>query len=89
MPRDFGVKSIYVGEPHGRITPRIEELRDMLASIDGLQTAIGNFTHLGDDYIAKMKDEQYEIEGQAVRDMQRRLARIAGDLSSLYRRIDS
>ncbi len=35
MPRDFTVKSIYVGEAHGRITPRIEEVRDMLAAIDG------------------------------------------------------
>lgn len=35
MPRNFGLKSIYVGETHGRITPRIEELRDMLAVIDG------------------------------------------------------
>jgi len=35
MPRDFKVKSIYVGEAHGRITPRVEELRDMLAAIDG------------------------------------------------------
>jgi 2-dehydropantoate 2-reductase len=35
MPRDFKVKSIYVGEVHGRITPRVEELRDMLAAIDG------------------------------------------------------
>ena len=35
MPHDFGVKSIYVGETHGRITPRIEGLRAMLAAIDG------------------------------------------------------
>lgn len=35
MPRDFKVKSIYIGEAHGRITPRVEELRDMLAAIDG------------------------------------------------------
>ena len=35
MPRDFKTKSIYVGEAHGRITPRVEELRDMLAAIDG------------------------------------------------------
>ena len=26
-----------VGEPHGRITPRVEELRDMLAAIDGAE----------------------------------------------------
>jgi 2-dehydropantoate 2-reductase len=38
MPRDFKVKSIYVGETHGRITPRVEELRDMLAAIDGADT---------------------------------------------------
>jgi 2-dehydropantoate 2-reductase len=35
MPRDFKVKSIYVGEAHGRITPRVEELAGMLAAIDG------------------------------------------------------
>jgi 2-dehydropantoate 2-reductase len=35
MPRDFAVKSIYIGETHGRITPRIEELRDMFEAIDG------------------------------------------------------
>ena len=37
MPRDFKVKSIYIGEAHGRITPRVEELRDMLAAIDGAE----------------------------------------------------
>ena len=37
MPRDFKVKSIYVGEAHGRMTPRVEELRDMLAAIDGAE----------------------------------------------------
>ena len=35
MPRDYKVKSIYVGEAHGRITPRVEELAGMLAKIDG------------------------------------------------------
>jgi 2-dehydropantoate 2-reductase len=35
MPRDFHVKSIYVGEAHGRITRRILDLRDLLAKIDG------------------------------------------------------
>jgi 2-dehydropantoate 2-reductase len=35
MPRDFNVKSIHVGEAHGRITPRVEELSGMLARIDG------------------------------------------------------
>ena len=35
MPRDFKMKSIYVGEAHGRITPRVEELGGMLAKIDG------------------------------------------------------
>lgn len=35
MPRDFKTKSIYVGEIHGRVTPRVEELRDMFAAIDG------------------------------------------------------
>jgi 2-dehydropantoate 2-reductase len=37
MPRDFKVKSIYVGEAHGRITPRVEELAGMLAAIDGAE----------------------------------------------------
>lgn len=35
MPRDFNTTSIYVGEVHGRITPRAQELADMLAAIDG------------------------------------------------------
>jgi 2-dehydropantoate 2-reductase len=35
MPRDFKTKSIYVGETHGRVTPRVEELRDMFKAIDG------------------------------------------------------
>lgn len=35
MPRDFKTTSIYVGEVHGRITPRARELADMLAAIDG------------------------------------------------------
>jgi 2-dehydropantoate 2-reductase len=35
MPRDFNVKSIYVGETHGRVTQRVRELHEMLALIDG------------------------------------------------------
>lgn len=35
MPRDFKTKSIYVGEVHGRVTPRVEEVCAMLAAIDG------------------------------------------------------
>jgi len=35
MPRDFDTTSIFVGEAHGRVTCRIEELRDMFARIDG------------------------------------------------------
>jgi len=35
MPRDFNTKSIFVGEVHGRVTPRVEELHQMLAPIDG------------------------------------------------------
>jgi 2-dehydropantoate 2-reductase len=38
MPRDFNTKSIYVGEVHGRVTPRVEELRSMFAPIDGADT---------------------------------------------------
>jgi 2-dehydropantoate 2-reductase len=37
MPRDFKVKSIYVGEAHSRITPRVEELAGMLSAIDGAE----------------------------------------------------
>jgi len=25
MPRDFNTKSIFIGETHGRVTPRVEE----------------------------------------------------------------
>jgi len=35
MPRDFNLSSIFVGEVHGRITPRIEELHRTLAPVDG------------------------------------------------------
>jgi 2-dehydropantoate 2-reductase len=35
MPRDFKTTSIYVGEVHGRVTPRAEELSTMLEAIDG------------------------------------------------------
>jgi 2-dehydropantoate 2-reductase len=35
MPRDFAVKSIHVGEVHGRVTSRAEELCAMLGRIDG------------------------------------------------------
>jgi 2-dehydropantoate 2-reductase len=35
MPRDFNTTSIHVGEVHGRVTPRAQELADMLAAIDG------------------------------------------------------
>lgn len=38
MPRDFAVNSIVFGEVHGRITPRVEELRDLFAPIDGSAT---------------------------------------------------
>lgn len=35
MPRDFDVTSIYVGETHGRVTPRVKDLHAMFARIDG------------------------------------------------------
>jgi 2-dehydropantoate 2-reductase len=35
MPRDFNTTSIYVGEVHGRVTPRAQDLADMLSAIDG------------------------------------------------------
>lgn len=35
MPRDFATKSIFVGEVHGRVTPRVEELQGLFAPIDG------------------------------------------------------
>jgi 2-dehydropantoate 2-reductase len=38
MPRDFNVKSIVFGEVHGRVTSRVEELKDMFAPIDGAAT---------------------------------------------------
>ncbi|WP_420969496.1 ketopantoate reductase family protein [Bradyrhizobium sp. B120] len=38
MPRDFDTASIFVGEVHGRVTTRIQELRDTFASIDGTAT---------------------------------------------------
>jgi 2-dehydropantoate 2-reductase len=38
MPRDFGVKSIVFGEVHGRVTSRIEELKEIFAPIDGTAT---------------------------------------------------
>lgn len=38
MPRDFNTRSIFVGEVHGRVTPRIEELHGLFAPIDGAAT---------------------------------------------------
>jgi 2-dehydropantoate 2-reductase len=38
MPRDFAVKSIVFGEVHGRVTARIEELKEIFAPIDGTAT---------------------------------------------------
>jgi len=38
MPRDFGMRSIVFGEVHGRITPRVEELKEMFSDIDGSDT---------------------------------------------------
>jgi 2-dehydropantoate 2-reductase len=38
MPRDFGIKSIVFGEVHGRVTARIEELKEIFAPIDGTDT---------------------------------------------------
>jgi 2-dehydropantoate 2-reductase len=35
MPRDFNAKSIFVGEVHGRVTPRVQELHSLFAPIDG------------------------------------------------------
>jgi 2-dehydropantoate 2-reductase len=37
MPRDFNTKSIHVGETHGRVTPRAQELAGMLGRIDGAE----------------------------------------------------
>jgi len=38
MPRDFNTKSIFIGETHGRVTPRVESLHGMFAPIDGAAT---------------------------------------------------
>jgi 2-dehydropantoate 2-reductase len=38
MPRDFNTKSIFVGETHGRVTPRVEELSSQFAHFDGAAT---------------------------------------------------
>ena len=35
MPRDFNTTSIFVGEVHGRVTPRAQELHSLFAPIDG------------------------------------------------------
>jgi 2-dehydropantoate 2-reductase len=35
MPRDLNYPSLFVGEVHGRVTPRVEELRDMFSALDG------------------------------------------------------
>lgn len=35
MPRDFNTTSLFVGEVHGRVTPRIRELQGLFAQIDG------------------------------------------------------
>lgn len=35
MPRNFNTKSIFVGEVHGRVTPRVQELHSLFAPIDG------------------------------------------------------
>ncbi|MBR0857740.1 ketopantoate reductase family protein [Bradyrhizobium liaoningense] len=35
MPRDFETKSILVGEVHGRVTPRVQELHSLFATFDG------------------------------------------------------
>lgn len=61
----------------------------MLAAIDKLQTAIGDFIHLGDDYISGLRVADWDVEGEAIRNMQGRLARLTQDLSDLYRRIDA
>jgi 2-dehydropantoate 2-reductase len=37
MPRDFNYPSLFVGEVHGRVTPRVEELRDMFSALDGAE----------------------------------------------------
>jgi 2-dehydropantoate 2-reductase len=38
MPRDFNIKSIVFGEVHGRVTARVEELKETFAPIDGTAT---------------------------------------------------
>jgi 2-dehydropantoate 2-reductase len=35
MPCDFNTTSIFVGEVHGRVTPRIQELQSLFAPVDG------------------------------------------------------
>jgi 2-dehydropantoate 2-reductase len=35
MPRDFNTTSIFLGEVHGRVTPRVQELHALFAPIDG------------------------------------------------------
>lgn len=38
MPRDFDLTSIFVGEVHGRVTERVEDLRRRFAPVDGAAT---------------------------------------------------
>jgi 2-dehydropantoate 2-reductase len=35
MPRDFAIKSLELGEVHGRVTPRLRELADIMTCVDG------------------------------------------------------
>jgi hypothetical protein len=63
--------------------------KDMLADIDKIQTAIGDFIHHADDYILRVDYDTYNVEGEAIRQIQGRLARLTIDLSNLYRRLDS
>lgn len=35
MPRDFNTTSLFLGEVHGRVTPRVQELQGLFATIDG------------------------------------------------------
>lgn len=60
----------------------------MLAIIDQLQTTVGDFIHGGDEFIATLKPDDYEVYGPQLRQMQFRLTRINADLSTLYRRLD-
>lgn len=61
----------------------------LLGWIDDIQKAIELFQADADEYLNKMNEQEYVLDGAAIRQAQQRLARTKAELEALWRRLDT